>query len=64
MMNQAIYDALATIGATIVVRWLLGISSYKEDMKWLKLQLLHFRSLDTYRGNEYIHQLRARRLLA
>lgn len=55
-----------TIISTILMRWLMGISTYEKDIHWLKKQKIYqyFVKLKYYRGKEYIYQLRARKLLS
>jgi hypothetical protein len=54
--------ALATL---ILTRWLLGMSTPEDDMRWVDSwplwDFLH--RLNWYRGVEYFHQVRAWRLL-
>ena len=59
-MMLIIVDALATLSVAVVIRWLFGIGNFEQDMSWLKRKL---HKIELYRGTEYIHQLRAKRLL-
>lgn len=53
-----------TVIATILMRWLLKLSSPDQDIRWLKNTALwkNCVRLKFYRGKEYIHQLRAKRV--
>jgi hypothetical protein len=58
-----IADAIITL---LLSRWLLELSTPEKDILWLKKQpgYQDFTRLKFYRGTEYMHQLRARRILA
>lgn len=49
----------------MMTRWLLALSSFREDWAWLEEHnvLWFFRRLKWYRGREYIHQLRFKRII-
>ena len=49
----------------ILTRWLLALSSFKEDWAWLEAHnvIWFFRRLKWYRGPEYRHQLRFQRIV-
>lgn len=56
---------LFALGSVILMRWLLDLAKPADDLAWLRRHVPAWsaRRLDYYRGTEYIHQLRARRLL-
>jgi hypothetical protein len=58
-----IVDAVLTL---LLSRWLLELSTPEKDIKWLKRQKIYqeCKRLNFYRGMEYIHQVRAKRLLS
>lgn len=58
--------ALYAILTVVISRWLMGLASPEDDLRWLQEQpLVRFLTrLKWYRGNEFIHQVRAKRLLA
>lgn len=68
MLNTCIIECIhmsGTIISVLVMRWLLALSTPEKDMIWLQgqtwyrnLSLLHY-----YRGVEYLHQIRARRIM-
>jgi hypothetical protein len=62
-------NALQILCAAIIVllqRYLLGLSTWKQDRLWLERQTWYneLRRLRFYRGPEYMHQVRAKRLLS
>lgn len=56
----------ATLATVLLARWMYGISSPYADIAWLEQKLDSYRigTLKWYRGLEYLHQLRGKRLLA
>jgi hypothetical protein len=58
-----IADAVITL---LLSRWLLELSTPEKDLKWLKRQKVYqdYKRLKFYRGMEYIHQMRAKRIWA
>ncbi len=50
-----------TLVAAILMRWLLTLSTPEKDLAWLKKQAWYkqLSRLKFYRGQEYVHQLRA-----
>lgn len=60
-------EIISVCGVTVsalIMRWLLGLSSYQKDILWIKQTKLWktYARLKFYRGQEYIHQMRARRV--
>jgi hypothetical protein len=47
----------------VLTRWMLFLSTPKEDLKNLPDVLWYLQQLAWYRGNEYMHQLRYRRII-
>jgi hypothetical protein len=58
-----IVDAVITL---LLSRWLLELSTPEKDMKWIKKQKIYqeYKRLKFYRGMEYVHQVRAKRIWA
>jgi hypothetical protein len=54
-------NVTGTLVAAIIMRWLLGLSTYEKDMIWMKSTNVYkfVDKLKFYRGKELIHQLRA-----
>jgi hypothetical protein len=55
-----------TLLQLVITRWLLAISSPEQDMQWIEQHdlLYHWHRLKWYRGLEYLHQIRFRRIVA
>ena len=69
MLKSIIENAVYVVAALIVTlfqRWLLGLSTPEKDKRWAEQtafgNLLY--RLRWYRGVEFFHQLRAKRLLS
>jgi hypothetical protein len=60
-----IIELAFAVGTTLVMRYLLEISTPEEDIKWIKRQsfYIYISALKFYRGVEFLHQLRGRKLL-
>lgn len=54
-----IIQVCGAIIAALFMRWLLGLSSPEQDMKWLRRQKWYreLQRLKFYRGLEYLHQV-------
>lgn len=55
---------LGTTVATLIMRWLLNVSTPEKDRRWLISHgwYREVEKLKFYRGFEYAHQVRARRV--
>lgn len=68
MVQKLIVEILSfslTIAATILMRWLLFLSTPQQDYYWLQHQGVWrwYSNLKWYRGTEYLHQLNASRII-
>jgi hypothetical protein len=54
-----------TIAATLIMRWLLMLSTPSQDYYWLQHQGVYrwYKGLSWYRGTEYLHQVRANKII-
>lgn len=64
---QIIIEMINIVGVTVstlIMRWLLGLSTIEQDIKWIKSTGLwkSCTRLKFYRGSEYMHQVRAKRV--
>lgn len=69
MLKSIAENVCYVIAALIVIclqRWLLGLSTPEKDRKWIEQTKLGstFLRLKWYRGLEFFHQMRAKRILA
>lgn len=67
MWNHIIIEMInlgSTLFAAIIFRWLLNLSTPEQDIKWIKATWFWkmCARLKFYRGFEYVHQVRARRV--
>lgn len=55
---------IGTTIATLIMRWLLRLSTIEQDIQWIKSTKLWktYARLKFYRGSEYLYQVRARRV--
>lgn len=65
--TQIITEVISIAGttiATLIMRWLLKLSTIEQDIKWIKSTKLWktCARLKFYRGSEYLYQMRAKRV--
>jgi uncharacterized membrane protein len=63
--TNIIFEIINICGVTIstlIMRWLLGLSTIEKDIMWIKQTKLWkmCARLSFYRGTEYIHQIRGK----
>jgi len=65
MLIREIISISFMIGAAITIRWILMLSTPTQDWWWLQNSGVwqYLDSLKWYRGTEYLHQLRANKIV-
>jgi hypothetical protein len=67
-MGMVFFESLASLASAVCIRWIYNLSTPQKDYRAFKRFIASFEKIvarfEWYRGLEYVHQMRAKRLLA